>query len=235
MHRRILQQEGAIQVPPRAMELKGPQTDTEGPYGSVLSDFFRGVRQRMTTCATIFRRARRAPVHAPPPYEVPDMATADEELWKEVGEALGLKKPRAPSVRYLGEVKAVDAVLEFLRTTRVGCVGVGRVPPEDRGDDSDGEEEGGQDRPRMFPSFVFSFVVVPSSFSFLLVVWEAHYDRLGRSGRKGRWYIEKPTTAAMALRAACSGIGNKRSHTLPTGRFDIVDGGWDYMGREKFT
>ena len=75
------------------------------------------------------------------------------------------------------------------------------------------ERRGVQARPRMYLSFVFSFVVVLSSFSFLLVVWEAHYDRLGRSGRKGRWYIEKPTTAAMALRAACSGIENKRSHT----------------------
>ena len=43
---------------------------------------------------------------------------------------------------------------------------------------------------------------------------EAHYDRLGRSGRKGLWYIETATAvalgsggdAAMALRAACSGI-----------------------------
>ena len=30
----------------------------------------------------------------------------------------------------------------FLRTTRAGCVGVGRVPPEDRGEDEEGEEGG---------------------------------------------------------------------------------------------
>ena len=50
--------------------------------------------------------------------------------------------------------------------------------------------------------------------SLLLVVWEAHYDRLGRSGRKGIRYIKTATAvalgsggaAAMALRAACSGI-----------------------------
>ena len=35
----------------------------------------------------------------------------------------------------------------------------------------------------------------------------------GEAGRPGLlWYIEKPTTAAMALRAACSGIINTRSH-----------------------
>ena len=63
-------------------------------------------------------------------------------LWKDVGEALGWKEPRAPSVRYLWEGKATDAVLEFLRTTRVGCTGVGRVPPEERGEDESGEEGG---------------------------------------------------------------------------------------------
>ena len=50
------------------------------------------------------------------------------------------ERPRAPSVRYLWEGKATDAVLEFLRTTRVGCVGLGRVPPEDRGEEESGEE-----------------------------------------------------------------------------------------------
>ena len=40
------------------------------------------------------------------------------------------------------EGKATDAVLEFLRTTRVGCVDVGRVPLEDRGEDERGEEGG---------------------------------------------------------------------------------------------
>ena len=62
-------------------------------------------------------------------------------LWKDVGEALGWDRPRAPSVRHLWEGKATDAVLEFLRTTRVGCVGIGRVPPEDR-EEENGEEGG---------------------------------------------------------------------------------------------
>ena len=70
------------------------------------------------------------------------MASADEEAMEGVGEALGRKRPRAPSVRYLWEVKAADAVLEFLRTTRVGCVGTGRISPEDRGEDEEGEEGG---------------------------------------------------------------------------------------------
>ena len=53
---------------------------------------------------------------------------------------MGWKRPRAPSVRYLWEEKATDAVLEFLRTTRVGCVGTGRISSEKRGEDESGEE-----------------------------------------------------------------------------------------------
>ena len=74
-------------------------------------------------------------------------------LWKGVGEACEWEHPRTPSVRLLWDVRAAGAVLEFLRTTRVGCMGVGRVPPEDRGEDTDGEE--GQGRPRMYLSFLF--------------------------------------------------------------------------------
>ena len=65
-----------------------------------------------------------------------------KRLWKDVGEALGWKRPRAPSVWYLWEGKATDAVLEFLCTTRVGCVGVGRVPLKGRGEDEEGEKGG---------------------------------------------------------------------------------------------
>ena len=50
---------------------------------------------------------------------------------------MGWKKLRAPSLQYLWTVKAADAMLGFLRTTRVGCVEIGRVPPEDRGKDED--------------------------------------------------------------------------------------------------
>ena len=60
-------------------------------------------------------------------------------LWKDIGEALRWEWLRTPSVRYLWEGKATDAVLEFLRTTRVGCVGLGRVSPDDRGEANSGE------------------------------------------------------------------------------------------------
>ena len=55
---------------------------------------------------------------------------------------MGWEWPRAPSVRHLWEGKATEAVLEFLRTTRVGCRGLGRVPPEVRGEVEGGEEGG---------------------------------------------------------------------------------------------
>ena len=117
------------------------------------------------------------------------MASADEEAMEGVGEALGRKRPRAPSVRYLWEVKAADAVGVFAhheggvrrnRVTAPGGQGGGR-----------GRREGGP-RPalectlllsffswRMGKRFLFSFVV-----SLLLVGWGFHYDRLGRSGAR---------------------------------------------------
>ena len=51
-----------------------------------------------------------------------------------------METPTHPSVRLLWDVRAADAVLEFLRTTRVGCIGVDKIPPEDRGEDNEGEE-----------------------------------------------------------------------------------------------
>ena len=49
-------------------------------------------------------------------------------------------------------------MLEFLRTTRVGCVGVGRVPPEDRGEEADGEEGGPGPPQKVIPLCSFSLV-----------------------------------------------------------------------------
>ena len=65
-------------------------------------------------------------------------------LWKDVGEACEWEHPRTPSVRLLWDVRAAGAVLEFLRTTRVGCIGVGEVPrpPQERGEETDGEKGG---------------------------------------------------------------------------------------------
>ena len=64
------------------------------------------------------------------------------------------------------------------------------------------ERRGAQARPRMYFSLSFlsggfeevtSFFICPS---LLLVVWEAHYDLLGRSGREGVRYIETATAVA---------------------------------------
>ena len=64
-------------------------------------------------------------------------------MWKEVGEALGWRRPRAPSVRFLWDGRSTEAVLKFLRSTRVGSIGAERVPPEEEeGEESEGEEGG---------------------------------------------------------------------------------------------
>ena len=70
------------------------------------------------------------------------MATADEEAMEGHRGGFGVEGAASPPARYLWEGRATDAILEFLRTTRVGCVGSGRVPPEDRGEKESGEEGG---------------------------------------------------------------------------------------------
>ena len=83
-------------------------------------------------------------------------------MWKEIGKACEWKHPRTPSVRLLWDGRTTEGVLEILRTTRVGCIGAERAPPE---------EEGGtvRERGRSGPPldcFAFSFVFPLLLFSF---------------------------------------------------------------------
>ena len=62
-------------------------------------------------------------------------------MCKEIRKACEWKHPHTPSFRLLWDGRATEAVIKFLRTTRVGCVGTERVPPEEEeGDISEGEE-----------------------------------------------------------------------------------------------
>ena len=88
-------------------------------------------------------------------------------MWKEVGEALGWRRPRAPSVRFLWDGRSTEAVLKFLRSTRVGSIGAERVPPEEEeGEESEGEE-GGPPPPRLYFFLRLSFVPFPLGAKFL--------------------------------------------------------------------
>ena len=44
-----------------------------------------------------------------------------KRMWEGVGKGCEWESPRAPAVRLLWDVRAVDAVVEFLESTRVGC------------------------------------------------------------------------------------------------------------------
>ena len=71
-------------------------------------------------------------------------------LWKDTGKAQEWKHPRAPSGKWLWKKKSTEAVLAFLRDTRVGCVRVERRLPEDAGvrtGSGDEGEEGGPGPP----------------------------------------------------------------------------------------
>ena len=70
-------------------------------------------------------------------------------------------------------------------------------------------------------------------------MWEAHYDRSSRSGRQGYRYIETATAvalgssgaAAMALRAACSGI-EIQDHTHVPSKCDTSAALWENIPSE---
>ena len=84
-------------------------------------------------------------------------------MWKDIGKAGGWKHPRAPSARLLWKEKATEAVLDFLRDTRVGCMVTLRPAEEEDGEGSEGEA-GGLGPPR--PYFPSSFTVsIPFAYS----------------------------------------------------------------------
>ena len=65
-------------------------------------------------------------------------------LWKDIEKTCGRKHPRAPPVKWLWKEKSTEAVLAFLRDTRVGCISTRRKPPEEYdGGVSGGEGEEG--------------------------------------------------------------------------------------------
>ena len=71
-------------------------------------------------------------------------------LWKDIGKAQEWKHSRAPSGKWLWKEKSTEAVLAFLRDTRVGCMRVERRLPEDAGvrtGTGDEGEEGGPGPP----------------------------------------------------------------------------------------
>ena len=69
------------------------------------------------------------------------MATTDEEAMEGHRGGLEVVAVKSP-IGTISVGKATDAVIEFLRTTRVGCRGLGRVPPGDRGEEESGVERG---------------------------------------------------------------------------------------------
>ena len=68
------------------------------------------------------------------------------KLWKDIGYAQGWKHPRAPAVKWLWRERPTRAVLDFLGSTRVGCINVRRTPPEEGGG-ADLGDEGGEGGP----------------------------------------------------------------------------------------
>ena len=123
--------------------------------------------------------------------------------------------------RLFREPRATEAVLDFLRDTRVGrlpglaCFGImgdgtGRdleLWAEDESSGNEGEEGGGQDPPKGC-IFLLSFLCGRNFFPGTQSRrgGAPHHDRASWSGSgKGKKWIKK-AAAAMALRAPCNGI-----------------------------
>ena len=96
-------------------------------------------------------------------------------------------------------MRATDAVLEFLRTTKVGCVGTGRVPSEDRGEDVSGEEGG----PRLALDCTYPFLCLSFAFYFVYIFWHGGISIM--TGQAGPGFGEKLYSQAPLLRGRCHG------------------------------
>ena len=71
----------------------------------------------------------------------PAWAPQARKMWQAKRRQREWKRPRTPSVKLLRDGWATGVVLEFLRLTRVGCIGMDRVPPEEeKGEDNEGAE-----------------------------------------------------------------------------------------------
>ena len=138
-------------------------------------------------------------------------------MWKRIGKACGWRHLRAPSVRLLWKEKAKGAVLDFLGGTRVGCRAavMATIGPREEGGDLRGGGAGGGRRPgRARPRLFFFSLSFPFPFPFFSFVTGG--EGLGDKGaplgpatvgdRIWSRFLEKPAVAAMALRAARSGI-----------------------------
>ena len=82
------------------------------------------------------------------------MGAPDQETVEGHRKSHGLKRPRAPPVRWLWREKSTEAVLDFLGSTRVGCISARRAVPEevdraDLGNVGDEGEAGGPGPPAM--------------------------------------------------------------------------------------
>ena len=77
------------------------------------------------------------------------MGTPDQEVVEGHREGPGVETPQNPPVKWLWREKSTGAVLDFLGSTRVGCIRARRVVPEEaaRAVSGDGGEEGGPGPP----------------------------------------------------------------------------------------
>ena len=94
-------------------------------------------------------RGKKETNPSPPVYGVQGMGTPNQKVVEGHREGSGVETSQTPSVRWLWREKSTGAVLDFLGSTRVGCIRARRVVPEEatRAGSGDEGEEGGPGPP----------------------------------------------------------------------------------------
>ena len=172
----------------------------------------------------------------------PAWAVQARVMWKRIRRLCEKRGPVAPSVRAMfGDSRAAPAVLTFLRDTRVGKMASlsprGQNWREGERDSQSEGEEAGPGPPQNVPFFSFLFLssfLCPFCFLGALFFGWKGGRRDGDPTVAGSVGLQSWKTgyakshcrccgsggaAAMALRAACSGIANKRLHIPMPGFF----------------
>ena len=91
-------------------------------------------------------RGRKETDPPPPFHRAQGLAALNHNVMEGIGRNAG-GTPRAPLVEWLWGEKATEAVLAFLRDTRVGCTSTRRELPEEECDEDGSNGEGGEGVP----------------------------------------------------------------------------------------
>ena len=87
-------------------------------------------------------RGRKAADPPPPLHRVQGLAAPDQEVMEGHREDSRAEASKGALRQVAVEGEVCGAVLVFLRSTRIGCIGASRKPPEEKNVEEESDEEG---------------------------------------------------------------------------------------------